>query len=435
MDNKINSVAVLGSGTMGAGIAALAADKNCKVLLLDIDESSVNKAKMNIVNEKRPMLSLPDNIKNIETGTFEEDFHKIADYDWICEAVVEKLEIKREIFKKIEKFRSKNSFVSSNTSGIPLKEITKDMADSLLKDVCITHFFNPVKIMKLCELIPGEKTSKEVLETFSIFLTNTFEKGVVYGKDTVNFIGNRIGCFFMLKGLHEGKEARKKNLSIEKMDALLSKPVGLPPTGLYGLIDLIGLDVMYSVGKNLEINLPDNDLGKSYVNLPEAELNLYNNGQLGRKTGGGFYRIKKSNDGEKIKEVYDLENSEWVLAKKELVNSSNFNLMLEDTLEGNYVWNVMGSSLLYAADLIPEIANDIVNIDNAMKWGFAWQKGPFEIIDALGPKKVIEKCNNLGIKLPRMLEVINNSAENTFYSMNNEFLNINGDYEKIIGEQ
>ena len=134
----------------------------------------------------------------------------------------------------------------------------------------------------------------------------------MYGKDTVNFIGNRIGCYFMLKGLHEGKEARKKNLSIEKMDALLSKPVGLPPTGLYGLIDLIGLDVMYSVGKNLEINLPENDFGKSYVNLPEAELSLYNKGQLGRKTGGGFYRIQKSNDGNKIKEVYDLENRELV---------------------------------------------------------------------------------------------------------------------------
>ena len=433
MANKINSIAVLGSGTMGAGIAALAADKDCKVLLLDIDESSVNKAKMNIVNEKKPMLSLPDNIKNIEVGTFDKDFHKIANYDWVCEAVVEKLEIKREIFIKIEKFRSKSSFVSSNTSGIPLKEITKDMPESLLKDVCITHFFNPVKVMKLCELIPGEKTSKEVLETLSIFLKNTFEKGVVYGKDTVNFIGNRIGCFFMLKGLHEGKEARKKNLTIEKMDSLLSKPVGLPPTGLYGLIDLIGLDVMYSVGKNLELNLPENDLGKPYVSLPEAELSLYNNGQLGRKTGGGFYRIQKNNNGEKIKEVYDLENSEWVLTKKEGINASSYSLMLEDTLEGNYVWNVMGSSLLYAADLIPEIANDIVNIDNAMKWGFAWQKGPFEILDALGPKKVIEKCNNLGIKLPRMLEVINNSTKDTFYSHNSEFLNINGDYEKIIG--
>lgn len=432
MPHEINSVAVLGSGTMGAGIAALAADKNCKVLLLDINEDTVNKARMNIVNEKKPLLSVPSNIKNIEIGTFEKDFHKIVNYEWICEAVVEKLEIKREIFTKIENFRSKSSFVSSNTSGIPLKEITKGMPENLLKDVCITHFFNPVKVMKLCELIPGEKTSKEALETFSNFLAHTLGKGVVYGKDTVNFIGNRIGCYFMLKGLHEGKDARKKNLSIEKIDALLSKPLGLPPTGLYGLIDLIGLDVMYSVGKNLEINLPKDDLGRPYVSLPDAELWLYNNGQLGRKSGGGFYRVKKRNNGEKTKEVYDLENREWVLSKKESMDSSSFDIMLDETIEGNYVWNVMGSSLLYAADLVPEIADDIVNIDNAMKWGFAWQKGPFQIIDALDPKKVIEKCNKLGIKLPKMLEVINNSSNNRFYSTNEEFLNLSGDYEKII---
>ena len=155
--------------------------------------------------------------------------------------------------------------------------------------------------MKLCELIPGEKTSNKVLETLSIFLTNTFEKGVVYGKDTVNFIGNRIGCFFMLKGLYEGKEARKNNLSIERMDALLSKPIGLPPTGLYGLIDLIGLDVMFSVGKNLEIKLPDNDLGRLYVSLPNEELRLYKNGQLGRKIWRRFLQNSRKDNGEKLK--------------------------------------------------------------------------------------------------------------------------------------
>ena len=213
MDKDINSVAVLGSGTMGAGIAALAADNNCKVLLLDISEDAVKKGKERIINEKKPLLSDLKKINNVEIGTFENDFHKIKNYDWICEVVVEEINIKRDIFKKIEEHRNANSIVSSNTSGIPLKDITKDMTEELLKNVCITHFFNPVEVMKLCELIPGEKTNKEIINKLSIFLSKVFNKGVVYGKDTVNFIGNRIGCFFMLKGLHEGKIARSKGIS------------------------------------------------------------------------------------------------------------------------------------------------------------------------------------------------------------------------------
>ena len=234
----------------------------------------------------------------------------------------------------------------------------------------------------------------------------------------------------MLKGLHEGKSARENNITVEKIDALLSKPLGLPPTGLYGLIDLIGLDVMYSVGKNLEINLPKNDIGRNFVSLPEEEQKLYEKGQLGRKTGGGFYRVKKSDDGEKLKEVYNLEKEVWLLANKENENAS-FDIILQDTPEGNYVWNVMGASLLYAADLIPEIADDIVNIDNAMKWGFAWHKGPFEILDELDPSKVIDKCRSLGIKIPKMLEILENSAHKSFYTENQEFLNLHGEYEKI----
>ena len=430
MNKQINSIAVLGAGTMGAGIAALAADKNCKVLLLDISNEAANKGKENIINPKRPMMSNLENIKYINVGSFENDFHRIAEYDWICEAVVENLDIKKKIFSKIEKYRNRNSIVSSNTSGIPLKEITRGMPESLLKDVCITHFFNAVNVMRLCELIPSKKTSVEVIDKISFFLENILQKGVVYGKDTVNFIGNRIGCFFMLKGLHEGLYARNNNFSIEKSDALLSKPIGLPPTGLYGLIDLIGLDVMYSVGKNLESNLPEKDLGLAFVTLPDAELKLYEKGQLGRKTGGGFYRIKINTAGDKLKEVYDLKAEVWKQSKLETVDY-NLDAMLEDSPEGIYIWNVMGMSLLYAADLIPEIADDIVNIDNAMKWGFAWRKGPFEILDQLNPIKVLRKCESLQIKIPKMLQILRDSSHKTFYSDNQEFLNLNGEYEKI----
>lgn len=429
MSSNINSIAVLGAGTMGAGIAALAADKDCKVLLLDISDEAAQKGKDSMISERNPMLSDPSKINNVETGTFENDFELIKNYDWICEVVVEKLDIKRQIFEKIEKYRKDGSIVSSNTSGIPLRDITENMPDRLLSDVCITHFFNPVKVMKLCELIPGEKTKPEILDNLSIFLQDIMNKGVVNAKDTVNFIGNRIGCFLILKGLHQGKKAREVGLIQEEIDGLMSRPIGLPPTGLYGLVDLIGLDVMYSVGKNLAINLPKDDQGLIYVNLPTEEQNMFDSGQLGRKTGGGFYRMQKLDNGEKKKEVFDLSNLEWRDAKKISIDG-DLNMMLEDTEQGNYLWQVMGSTLAYAADLIPEIADDILNIDRAMRWGFAWSKGPFEMLDEIGPNNFINKCKENNISIPKMLQILDESENDTFYK-DGKYLTKDGNYLDI----
>ena len=429
MSSNINSIAVLGAGTMGAGIAALAADKDCKVLLLDISDEAAQKGKDSMISERNPMLSDPSKINNVETGTFENDFELIKNYDWICEVVVEKLDIKRQIFEKIEKYRKDGSIVSSNTSGIPLRDITENMPDRLLSDVCITHFFNPVKVMKLCELIPGEKTKPEILNSLSIFLQDIMNKGVVNAKDTVNFIGNRIGCFLILKGLHQGKKAREVGLIQEEIDGLMSRPIGLPPTGLYGLVDLIGLDVMYSVGKNLAINLPKDDQGLIYVNLPTEEQNMFDSGQLGRKTGGGFYRMQKLDNGEKKKEVFDLSNLEWRDAKKISIDG-DLNMMLEDTEQGNYLWQVMGSTLAYAADLIPEIADDILNIDRAMRWGFAWSKGPFEMLDEIGPNNFINKCKENNISIPKMLQILDESENDTFYK-DGKYLTKDGNYLDI----
>ena len=429
MSSNINSIAVLGAGTMGAGIAALAADKDCKVLLLDISDEAAQKGKDSMISERNPMLSDPSKINNVETGTFENDFELIKNYDWICEVVVEKLDIKRQIFEKIEKYRKDGSIVSSNTSGIPLRDITENMPDRLLEDVCITHFFNPVKVMKLCELIPGEKTKPEILDNLSIFLQDIMNKGVVNAKDTVNFIGNRIGCFLILKGLHQGKKAREVGLIQEEIDGLMSRPIGLPPTGLYGLVDLIGLDVMYSVGKNLAINLPKDDQGLIYVNLPTEEQNMFDSGQLGRKTGGGFYRMQKLDNGEKKQEVFDLSNLEWRDAKKISIDG-DLNMMLEDTEQGNYLWQVMGSTLAYAADLIPEIADDILNIDRAMRWGFAWSKGPFEMLDEIGPNNFINKCKENNISIPKMLQTLDESENDTFYK-DGKYLTKDGNYLEI----
>ena len=431
MIDKIKSVAVIGAGTMGSGIAALAADKNCTVLLLDISNQAAEAGLSKITNQKRPVLENPESIRNITIGNFKDDFHKISSFDWICEAVIEKLEVKKDIFEKINQFRNKDSLISSNTSGIPLKDITENLDEHFLTQVCITHFFNPVKIMKLCELIPGKLTSKNTINVLKNFLTIEMEKGVVNAKDTVNFIGNRIGCFFMLKGLHEAKIARKEGLSVEEIDSLLSKPVGLPPTGLYGLIDLIGLDVMYAVGKNLENNLPKEDEGLKYVSLPDEELHMYKKGQLGRKSGGGFYRVNVLSDGHKTKQAYDPSTKQWHDAI--MINTySDFEskLYFDNTKQGNLVWNIMASTLLYAADLIPEIADDIVNIDRAMKWGFAWQLGPFEMLDKIGIQNTIIACREKGVRIPRMLKLCEENGFNNFYK-NGSYLSSEGVYKSI----
>ena len=207
MERKINSVAVLGGGTMGAGIAALCAQKDKKVLLLEINEAAAEQALDRIINGRPPSLDDPEKAKNITIGTFDNDLEKIENYDWICEAVVEDLEIKRDLFKRLEPLRRDGSIVSTNTSGITLSDITEGMPDRLLKDVAVTHFFNPVKVMRLLELVPGQQTTPDVTQDLRDFCSNVLGKGVVDAKDTVNFIGNRIGCYWILAGLHYGIEA------------------------------------------------------------------------------------------------------------------------------------------------------------------------------------------------------------------------------------
>jgi len=430
MSREIKSVAVLGAGTMGTGIAGLAAEKDCKVLLLDVTMEAAEKALDRIVNGRPPAIDTPGKEANITLGTLSDDLEKIADYDWICEAVIEDVDTKRKLFERFEPLRKDGSVVSTNTSGIPLRDITEGMPDRLLQDVAVTHFFNPVKIMKLCELVPGEKTDPQVIDAFRAFLGNEMGKGVVNAKDTVNFIGNRIGCFWMLRGLHAATDARAAGLSQERIDALMSAPMGLPPTGLYGLIDLIGLDIMDFVGKNLAINLPKGDMGEAFTKFPAAEQAMLEAGQLGRKTGGGFYKMIKLDDGSRKKETFDLGTGEWRDGEDVAVDV-DASVMFDDSADGKFCWDIMGSTLAYAASLIPEISDDIVNVDRAMRWGFAWGKGPFELLDAVGPKRFADKCREGGA-VPKMLEVLESAGAETFYrNGGSEFLSLDGEYHPV----
>ncbi len=437
MSRHIKSVAVLGGGTMGTGIAGLCAQKDCKVLLLDVSMETAEKALDRIVNGRPPAVDDAAKAGNISLGTLDDDLDKIGEYDWVCEAIVEDLATKRALFEKLDDLRKLGSVVSTNTSGIPLRDITEGMPASLRRDVAVTHFFNPVKIMRLCELVPGADTTRDTIDTFQSFLGDVMEKGVVHAKDTVNFIGNRIGCFWILRGLHAAKEALDAGHTQEEIDAVVAAPFGLPPTGLYGLIDLIGLDIMDLVGKNLAINLPAGDMGVDFTAFPEAEHAMLGRGQFGRKTGGGFYKMTKLDDGSRSKETFDLTTGDWRPTTEADVDPAHAGppaVFAPDAL-GRFCWDIMGGTLCYAADLVPEIADDIVNIDRAMRWGFAWRQGPFQLLDEIGPARVIEKRELENLHVPKMLQVLRDSGGEGFYRAGGtEYLGLDGAYHAIVGE-
>jgi 3-hydroxyacyl-CoA dehydrogenase len=433
--DRIESVAVLGAGTMGSGIAALCAEAGCQVTLLDVTREAAEQAVARMVEGRPPMLDDPAKAGLITPGSFEGDLASAATADWICEAIVEDLATKRALFSRLEPLRRDGSVVSSNTSGIRLRTITEGLPARLRRDIAVTHFFNPVKVMKLVELIPGAGARPEVAQALQHFLAGRLGKGVVHAKDTVNFIGNRIGCFWMLSALHKAHAALAEGLSMERIDALLAAPVGIPPTGLYGLIDLVGLDVMALVAKNLEANLPDGDAGLAFAGLPAIEQAMAERGQLGRKTGGGFYRLIRHDDGSRAKEVFDLRLQSWRPAETvslALEHADASSLLLANDPEGRFAWAVMGGTLCYAAELIPEIAEDVVNIDRAMRWGFNWARGPFELLDALGPTRVIGRLEAADQPLPKMLAVLRAAGAERFYrSAGNEYLGQDGAFHPV----
>ncbi|MFP6726733.1 MAG: 3-hydroxyacyl-CoA dehydrogenase family protein [Alphaproteobacteria bacterium] len=441
MSRQIKSVAICGTGTMGSGIAALCANMGLPVLFLDLpsngeDRNAISAAALERMQAGRqPMLKDEDALARVQIGNFDDDLSRIADYDLIVEAIIEDLGVKREFLEKVESLRSDGSIVATNTSGIMLAKITEGLGDRLARDIAVTHFFNPVLVMKLVELIPGENSDNEVIDCLSSFLADNLGKGVVLAKDTVNFIANRIGCFWLLNGLNSTGTALEAGCTIEEIDAALSKPIGVPPTGLFGLWDLIGLDVMDLVAANLRDNLPAGDVGLAYAKLPQVAQDMLARGQIGRKAGAGFYRMSKTGDGERFKETFDVAAGDWrgsadVEMPDDLLNAAG--LLFDDGPLGKLAWQVMCGTLLYAADLVPQISDDVVNIDNAIRWGFGWHQGPFELLDALGPERIIDRLEAEGRPVPKMLQVIRGAGGNSFYRKNGaEYLGLDGAWHSV----
>ncbi len=414
---SIGKVGIIGAGVMGSRIAGICTMAGNQVVLLDQSKERAQQAVSALIESRHPIIN--EDAKNrIHCGDIEQDIQLLADCDWICESVYENLESKRELFEKIAAVRKDNAIVTTNTSGIPLRDILQGFPQSLTEYVAVTHFFNPPNIMHLVELVPSDNTKPEVIDNLISYCGNTLGKGIVRAKDTVNFIANRIGCFFILAGLHQAKVALEQGVSIEEIDAALGEPLGLPKTGLYGLTDLIGLDVMHLVGENLKARLTAEDAGFRYTDLPKTEQAMFKAGQLGRKSNGGFYRLIRHEDGSKTKESYDLQTQLWRPSQPAVLDAqhtSRASLLSADTPLGKFSWSLMRDVLCYAADLIPEISDSIMDVDCAMRWGFNWKYGPFQLLDQIGCDHFIARLKEENRAVPKLLVTLTENGHNRLY--------------------
>ena len=409
---EIKKVVVIGSGTMGSGIAAHLCNANIPVTLLDLKTEISEKARERIYKSKPPLLLDKSKINNINTGNINEDFHVVKDADWIVEAVVERIDIKHNIYQKIFKERKKGAIVSSNTSSIPIKVLSQNLSNEEKKDFCITHFFNPVRYMGLLEIVKNENNDLEKINSLKKFCEEELGKGAIVCNDTPGFLGNRVGVYAMQIAM---TEAFKMKLSIEEADAVFGRPMGIPKTGVFGLYDLIGIDLMADVLKSFIKELPQSD--PFHIVAKEIPLvkQLIENGYTGRKGKGGFYRMNKSNN-QKFLEAINLESGEYSKVKKIDLGIDTVdlkNLINRKDKYGEYAWSVISKIIKYASSLVPGITDKFNDIDEAMRLGFNWAMGPFEMLKEIGVENFFNRIDEY--KNNKFLENLSNTKNENFY--------------------
>jgi 3-hydroxyacyl-CoA dehydrogenase len=407
---RINKVAVLGAGTMGARIAAHFANAGVPSLLLDIvppdaDGPARNKiaaAGLDATKKSKPAAFFEPSLARLVTvGNFEDDLKRLADVDWIIEAVVENLEIKRSLLKKVEAIRKPGTIVTTNTSGLPVAKIAEGFSDDFRRLWFGTHFFNPPRYMRLLELIPTPEADRALIDAVAHFCDVQLGKGVVFAKDTPNFIGNRIGTFSVLNVMRLMQEM---DLTIEEVDALTGQAVGWPRSATFRTIDLVGLDVLGHVVSNMMQNVRDE---RSELQIPAFYRQMLERKLLGDKTKGGFYKKAKSASGDDERLALDWKTLEYHPRQKPKFAALEMAKNIEDTgarlrmllgLDGSqqktdkagaFLWNALSDLWTYAANRIPEIADSVVEIDSAMRMGFSWELGPFELWDAAGVEATV----------------------------------------------
>ena len=408
----IKQVAVLGAGNMGAGIAAQVANAGVPVLLLDLTREAAERGKQDLFKRRPAPLMSPAAADLIETGGFDQDLERLATADWIVEVVVERLDVKQALFERVEQVRRAGSIVSSNTSGIRLSEITAGLPPRFAADFLITHFFNPPRYMGLLELIAGAATRPEAVDALRSFCTVRLGKEVVDARDTPSFIGNRIGVLAMLAGV---RAALAHGLTIEQADAVAGKPIGWPGTGVFGLLDLVGLDVVADIARNMQSQLAADDPMQPLLQLPAVMTTLLERGAVGRKAGGGFYRMGP----DKQRLALDLATLEYRPQQKvELAGArarGPAELLAGDDAGARFAAELLGATLSYTATVAPEIAGDVVAIDTAMREGYAWRWGPFELLDQIGLQPFVERLQAAGEPVPGLLRVALDSGDGRFH--------------------
>lgn len=442
MKRRIEKAAVIGSGIMGGGIAALCASAGIKTLLLDIapfdltdSEKNDRTAKNRIVSagleaqiKAKPaaFMDKKHDLALIETGNLSDDFDKLKDCDIIFEVVVENLKIKQDLFERIEKIRKAGSIIASNTSGLPISQMAEGRSIDFKEHFLITHFFNPVRYMKILECIAGDDTTKDVCDFISKWGEQILGKGVVWGKDTPNFIGNRIGMISICEALIL---LEKGLVTIPEADAIFSKPMGIPGTGIFGLTDFVGADTTDHIADN-SYELLVNDEFRQKYKTPEFFKNMMAKGMFGNKAkgAGGFYLSGKDLNGKRFKKVIDIRTLQHVdydsKAIYPVVEGSRAFKTIPEKIK--YIFNnsefamrLLSCEFVYSANRIPEICNTLVEIDNAMKWGYAYEYGPFEMWDAIGIEESLGSIEKSGYSIPANIRIMLDNGGKSFYRVNN----------------
>lgn len=450
MTQEIRKVAVLGSGVMGSAIAAHLANAGIPSYLLDIVPKELTAeetakgltlaspaVRNRIVNagfdsakKARPAAFYsPDFARLITVGNFDDNLGWIKDVDWIIEVVVERLDIKQALLKKVDAIRKAGTIVSSNTSGIPIASIKEGLSDDFRKHFLGTHFFNPPRYMRLLEIIPTAETLPEVVQTMSAFGERVLGKGIVYCKDRPNFIANRVGVFAMMAAMRAMLDG---NYTIEEVDSMTGPATGKPKSATFRTGDIVGIDTLVHVANNLYDAVPDDEMRAMFV-VPDFIKKMVENKMLGDKTKQGFYKKSKGNGGKEILTL-DYGSLQYRARQKGKFASLEAGKNIESLPErlkmltyandraGEFIWKTTRDLLLYAANRIPEISDDIVNVDKAMRWGFNWQLGPFEMWDAIGVEESVKKMRSEGKTLPPLVEMLLASGKKSFYERSNGVL-------------
>ncbi|WP_067727207.1 3-hydroxyacyl-CoA dehydrogenase/enoyl-CoA hydratase family protein [Oceanobacillus damuensis] len=439
MKHSIKSAAVLGSGVMGSGIAAHLANLGIPVIMLDIvpheltreEEQSgltldypavrnriASSSKKSLLKQKPSPITTKKNLDLISVGNMEDDMDKLAEVDWIIEVVVENLEVKKKVFANIDRYRKEGTIVSSNTSGISVEAMIEDCSEDLKKHFLGTHFFNPPRYLKLLEVIPTKHTDSEVLTFMKQFGEDVLGKGVVQAKDTPNFIANRIGTYGLLVTV---REMQQGGYSIGEVDSVTGPLIGRPKSATFRTLDVVGLDTFIHVAKNVYDQVEGDE--KEVFDVPSFMKKMLDNGWLGAKSGKGFF-VKKDRTINELNPVtleYEerkkLKTPATELAKQEKGSHRKLKTLVsaKGDKAGDLVWSVLKPVLIYSAELLGEIADDVVSIDKAMKWGFGWEIGPFETWDVIGLKESVERMQQEGAVVPEWVISMLENGHESFY--------------------